>query len=64
MQFQADVRQPGGQGIPYLHGLRLAAAVNHRIITVPLERDTRVFPGQPHIERVVQIQVCQDWGNC
>jgi hypothetical protein len=47
MQFQAGVRQPRGQGIAYLHGLRLAAAVNNRIITVTLKCDARVFPGQP-----------------
>src|ERR1700722_17064810 len=33
MQFQADFRQSPGQGIPYHHGLLLAGAVNHRIIT-------------------------------
>ena len=62
VQLQADLRQPRCQGIPYHHGLRLAGAVNHRIIAIPLERDTRMFPGQPHIERVIEIQVRQNRG--
>ncbi len=61
MQLQADGRQPFRQGIPHHDGLRLAAAVNHRIIAVALERDRRERPGQPHVERVVQIQVRQYW---
>ena len=47
MQLQSDFRQPRSQGIPYHDGLPLAAAVNHRIITVTLERHARMFPGQP-----------------
>ena len=62
VQLQSDFRQPCSQGIPYHHGLLLAGAVNYRIIAIPLECDARMLPGQPHIERVVQIQVRQDRG--
>jgi hypothetical protein len=33
----------------------------HTVIAVPLERDRRELPGQPHIERVMQIQIRQNW---
>jgi hypothetical protein len=62
MQLQSDFRQPRSQGIPYHDGLLLAAAVNHCIVAITFERHGRVFPGQPHIERIVQIQVSQDRG--
>jgi hypothetical protein len=37
--------------------------VNHRIIAVPLEGDLRELPRQPHIKRVMQIQIRQHGRN-
>jgi hypothetical protein len=39
--------------------LRLADAVDHRIITVALEVEVRELPLHPEIERIVQEEVGQ-----
>ena len=59
MQFQTDRRQPLREASPNLTGLLLACAVDHRIIAVAFEGDRRELPDQPHVERVVQIQIRQ-----
>ena len=39
--------------------LGVGTAVTDRVIGIALERDLREFPHHPHIEGVVQEQVCQ-----
>jgi hypothetical protein len=40
-----------------LVSLDLADAVHYRVIHITLERNSRVFPGHPRIECIVQEQI-------
>src|SRR5262249_16583370 len=59
IQLQTDLRQPLDDRVEHELRLRLAPAVQDRIIRVALERDGRKLPGQPPVERVVQEDVRQ-----
>jgi hypothetical protein len=61
VQAQAHLSHPLLQRGPDHPGLLLGAAVHHGVVDVPLERDRREFPRQPHIERVMQEQVSEYW---
>ena len=51
--------------------LRLTMAVADRVIIIALERDGRMVPAHPHVERVVEKEICQEgtersdpWAGC
>src|ERR1039457_4187889 len=55
MQLEPASGQPGRDGAPDCLGL--AAAVHYHVIAVALERDGRVGPGHPRVERVMHEEV-------
>src|SRR5215468_3208193 len=63
MQFQSTLLQP----CRYLdtHQVRfpLCSAMDDNIVRIPLERQMRPVPAHPHIERVVQKQIGQQWAD-
>jgi hypothetical protein len=54
VQLQPQTLQPFGERGPYLSGLPLGRTVHHRIVCIPLEFHGREFPGEEHIERIMQ----------
>jgi hypothetical protein len=52
-------RQPRSDRSPQPSGLTLAAGVDNHVVAIALKQDTRIAPGHPQIERVVQKDVGQ-----
>jgi hypothetical protein len=63
MQHQLAIRHPGLQRLPQGARLGLGTAVTDRIVGITLERNVRELPHHPHVEGVVQEQVCQQRGD-
>jgi hypothetical protein len=63
MQPQPDVFHPVFQRRQHLLGLALAFAVHDRVVHIPFEGQTRILPGQPHVEGVVEKQISQHGRN-
>ena len=59
IELQTDLRQPFDDRIAQHLRLRLCLAVQDHIVRVALERDRRILPDEPHVERVVQEDVRQ-----
>ena len=63
MQFQPA----GCKAMPQRTAQRLrrlgALAVTNDVVRITLERDVRILPRHPHIERIVQKQICQQGAN-
>lgn len=59
VQLQPTLGQPGRAPGPDQLRLGFAAAVHHHVIAVPFERDSRIVPGHPHVERVMHEEVGQ-----
>jgi len=60
MQFQMALRQPCGDTRLKPARLHFALAMRDDIIGITLERDGRVFPLHPGIERIMQEEIRQD----
>jgi hypothetical protein len=63
MQFQSALRKSPRQIIYQRLGLRLAATVADSIVGVPFKRYVPMLTLHPHVEDVVQEQVCQQRTN-
>ena len=60
MQFQATLRHPSVQRVPYGPRLLLGPAVHQPVIRVRTPSQVRKSPRHPKIKRVVQEKIGQD----
>src|SRR5215471_17401149 len=63
MEFQPAVRKSPLQSITQRDCLCLTATVTDRIISVALERDVRMIPSHPVIERIVEKEIREHGTN-
>ena len=63
MQRQRALREPLLQRCPQRPGLFFTATMADRIIGVSLERNVRMVPRHPYVERVVQKEIRQERAN-
>jgi hypothetical protein len=63
MQRQRALREPLLQRCPQRLGLFFTATMADRIIGVSLERNVRMVPRHPYVERVVQKEIRQERAN-
>src|SRR5262249_29556253 len=63
MQPQATFAQSRRDPLAHVSGLLLAETVDHKIITIAFERQTRELPGHPHVKRIVQKDIRQQRRN-
>src|ERR1035437_1719670 len=53
VQLETKGREPVGDQVPKGPGLSLSVAVDNDVVRITLERASRMFPGHPHVERIV-----------
>src|ERR1035438_4115523 len=61
MKLQPALLHSRGNRCPHLLRLCLCPAMRNRIIGVPFERQMRILTPHPHIEHIMQKQICQQW---
>src|SRR5262249_34218302 len=57
MKLQPTLLKPLRYGIPNFLSLAFGPAMHDGIIGIPLERQLRILPRHPHIERIMQKQI-------
>jgi hypothetical protein len=57
MKLQPTILQSGRNRCPNFLGLAFRSAMHDGIIGIPLERQMRILPRHPHIERIMQKQI-------
>src|SRR5487761_122995 len=50
-----------GYRCSHLPRLHLCPAMHDRIVGIPFERPLRILVPHPHVERIMQKQICQQW---
>src|ERR1035437_1836256 len=61
MKLQPALLHARGYRCPHLLRLRFCPAMHDRIVGIPFEWQIRILAPHPHVERIMQKQIRQQW---
>src|ERR1017187_2880889 len=61
MKLQPAFLHARGYRCPHLQRFHLCPAMHDRIVRIPFERQWRKSAPHPHVEGIMQKQICQQW---